>query len=99
MADVEPGIIMQHQHFLCPFVFALLLDYPTKMCEDAAVNVIHLSSVIFSETCHTIASVWVVAGWPGLTLFSTFLIPLLKATTHWKTVLQPGAALPETALG
>jgi hypothetical protein len=32
MAGMEPGILMQHQHFLCPF-FVPLLDFLMKMCE------------------------------------------------------------------
>lgn len=30
--------VIQHQHFLCLLVFIPLLNFPTKTCEDAAVN-------------------------------------------------------------
>lgn len=32
-AGMWPDIVMQCQHFLCPFVFAPLLDFPVKTCE------------------------------------------------------------------
>jgi hypothetical protein len=54
--------------------------------------------MIISEKCCTTASVWALAGQPGLTHFSTFLIPLLKTIIYPKTELKPGAASPQTAL-
>lgn len=44
------------------------------------------------------ASIQAVVGQPGLTSFPTLSILLLKATTHWKKVLWPGAALPQTTI-
>jgi hypothetical protein len=62
------GIFMQHQHFLCPFVFAQFLDILMKTCEDAIVMTLF---TVYSETCCNIVGMWAVAGQPELSPFST----------------------------
>jgi hypothetical protein len=56
--------------FSVPICLSPLLDFLTKTYEDAAVQVTHLSSMIFLETHCTVASMWAAAGQPGLTPFS-----------------------------